>query len=184
MFYWGLVENIDDPIKSGQVKVRVIGIYDDLTEAELPWCQVARSPEFGTTFNIGISNHNLIKGSQVLCVFLDQYYQQPFILCQVPRSSDCNNNTSLTKRTIITKSGHTITIDDGSDPSIDITDTAQNSIHLGKTGVKISATKDILKKLDGNIELKSSALNINISGDVNITSSGEVNIKGNKINLN
>lgn len=191
MLYWGIVLDINDPMKLQRVKVRVTGYYDNIPESDLPWCQVLRDGINALTFNIGPSHHNLIKGSQVLIAFLDTYMQQPIVLGSIPRVGDCDN-TSLTNQKIPTKSGHIITIDDGDNPYIEITDASQNNIKLDKTGIIISTPKKLEENITGELNINSQKLNIKIlgttniesTGNVNLTSNGEVNIKGSKINLN
>lgn len=172
---WGIVEDINDPIKAQRVQVRVFGYYDDLQKDELPWCQIARSATDPLTFDIGSSSHRLKPGSQVICVWLDTEYQQPFVLGQVPRITDCQNTTDLNKQVIQTSAGHKIIIDDGKKPYIDITDNKGNKVHFDENGISIKTNKDLSTGSKGN-------LNIKIDGDANIEGT-IVNIEADLIDM-
>ena len=164
-FEFGQVIDINDPIPEAQrVKVRVDSIYDDLPVDDIPWAYVARSCDTGITFNIGISTHNLMVGSRVLCLFLDEYYQQPFVICQIPRIIDTTSNTSKGRKTILTKGGQVIAIDDEKS-EIAVQDASKNKIVLNTKGIDIESS-DTAK------------LNINIiSGkDVNIKSKSQIKV--------
>ena len=57
-FVWwtGLVENIDDPLKLGSIQVRIIGIHTEdkskVPTADLPWAQVALPPNASYSFSV------------------------------------------------------------------------------------------------------------------------------------
>lgn len=179
---WGIVEDINDPAKAQRVQVRIIGYYDDLQKDELPWCQIARSATDPLTFDIGSSSHRLKQGSQVLCVWLDTEYQQPFVLGQVPRISDCQNTTNLDEQVTKTSSGHKIVINDGKNPYIDVTDNMGNNVHLGKEGISIHSNKDSIKGAKGNFDEQIDGNNnITINGNYNITVNGIAKIIGTTI---
>ncbi len=42
----GIVESIDDPTYAGRIKVRVLGLHDNIPTESLPWCNYAGSPMF------------------------------------------------------------------------------------------------------------------------------------------
>lgn len=70
----GVVEDIDDPLKAGRVRVRIYGIHtsllDDLPTENLPWSQVAMPVTSASVSGIG-DTPGLIVGSQVFGIFLD-----------------------------------------------------------------------------------------------------------------
>ena len=170
---WGLVEDINDPIKAQRVQVRIYGYYDNLDKDALPWCQVLRSATDTLTFGIGKSSHELVPGSQVLCAWLDQNYQQPIVIGQVPRVDDCVDQTNLNKQVYKTKGGHEISIDDD---EIYIKDKRGNIVQLDKEGITVKAPKSVLPLDKGNIT-------ITVEGNADINAVGEVNINGSSINL-
>ena len=42
MLYFGVVEDINDPLVSGRVKVRVLPYYKEFSTEDLTWAYVAR----------------------------------------------------------------------------------------------------------------------------------------------
>lgn len=168
---WGLVENVDDPIAAQRVQVRIYGYYDNLDKDALPWCQVLRSATDTLTFGIGKSSHELVPGSQVLCAWLDQNYQQPIVIGQVPRIDDCVDQINLNKQVYKTKGGHEIVIDDD---EIYVKDKRGNLVQLDKNGITVKAPKSILPLDKGNITIM-------VEGDADINASNNVNIKGKSI---
>ena len=57
MFYRGVVENNNDPLKLGRLQVRIFGIHtddkDELPTEALPFAEVANSLAFGFISGIG-----------------------------------------------------------------------------------------------------------------------------------
>lgn len=97
--YTGVVEDINDPLKSGRVKVRVFGLHTDdlnlIPTADLPWAQVAKSTESAGISGIGWAPGGLVNGSWVKVTFEDSDHQYPFVLCAVSGiSSNPNNKAS------------------------------------------------------------------------------------------
>lgn len=164
-FEFGQVIDINDPIPEAQrVKVRVESIYDDLPVDDIPWAYVARSCDTGITLNFGISSHNLIVGSRVLCLFLDEYYQQPFVICQIPRIIDTTANTSKGRKTFLTPGGQVIVVDDEK-AEIAIQNASKNKIILNRKGIDIESAS-------------AAKLNINITSgkNINIKSKSQINV--------
>ena len=77
----GQVEDVDDPKRSGRVKVRIIGYHpqdksaDGLTVEQLPWARCAMPVTHAQQSRIG-GKHGLIPGSMVIGFFLDGMDQQ------------------------------------------------------------------------------------------------------------
>lgn len=194
---WGLVENVDDPIKAQRVQVRIYGYYDNLNKDELPWCQVLRSATDTLTFGVGKSSHELVPGSQVLCGWLDNNFQQPIVLGQVPRIDDCADQTDINKQVYKTKGGHEISIDDD---TIFVKDKRSNLVQMDKEGITIKApisalpvdkgsiteeaegSKTIKVGLDFDITVTGNT-SITTTGNTNIKSSGTTNIEGSEVNV-
>ena len=182
MLYFGIVEDIQDPLNSGRVKVRVLPFYRELSVEDLPWAYVTRSTDFGNTYGRGINQHNLIEGSQVLVEFLDHQMQQPIVLGIVPRTSDFADMQSYLTHTLKFLNGSEITVDETpGDEYIKITDTNKNfilmngegiTIHTGKTGNKI------VIESEGDAEITTTAnTTVNAKADVSLTAGGNTSIE-------
>lgn len=82
--YTGVVEDIDDPLKSDRVRVRVFGLHTDdknlIPTDSLPWAQVMKPADSASISGIGRSGHGLVCGTWVKLIFEDQDQQYPFIL--------------------------------------------------------------------------------------------------------
>jgi hypothetical protein len=142
-FRWwlGIVEDINDPMKLGRAKVRVLNEHDDIDTGDLDWAHVMMPNTSACVDGVGDSP-NLAVGSRVVGFYLDgEEKQQPMILGSFPTIP--GNNTDrhslnwlhrgqniVTKevigpeppaayaaqypynRTITTKAGHVIELDD------------------------------------------------------------------------
>jgi hypothetical protein len=170
---WGLVESVDDPIKAQRVQVRIYGYYDNLNADELPWCQVLRSATDALTFGNGKSSHELVPGSQVLCCWLDQNYQQPIVLGQVPRVDDCVDQTNINKQVYKTKGGNEVCIDDD---EMYVKDKRGNEVRMSKDGITVKVPKSVIPVDKGNI-------NITVEGSATIKATSEVTLEASSINL-
>jgi hypothetical protein len=88
-FVWfhGIVEDIDDPLKLGRVRVRVFGFHTDdrtsngIPTPQLPWASVVQPITSAANSGIGTSPTGLLCGSQVVGFFRDPgSWQDLFIL--------------------------------------------------------------------------------------------------------
>ena len=99
----GQVEDVDDPKRSGRVKVRCVGWHpynrqgrsdDTLSTADLPWARVGMPTTHPQQARSG-GKHGLLPGCWVMGFFLDgEEAQDPFILCtfgHTARASDVDN---------------------------------------------------------------------------------------------
>jgi hypothetical protein len=82
--YKGVVEDIQDPLKLGRVRVRVFGLHSDdktlIPVETLPWAIVATSTFSASMSGIGYSPSGLLPGSWVLLVFQDVDEQYPIVI--------------------------------------------------------------------------------------------------------
>lgn len=85
-FVWwqGVVENVNDPMRVGRVRVRIIGFHNpdknELPEADLPWALPIMPVTSASTTGIGHSATGLVPGSVVIGFFRDgALAQQPVI---------------------------------------------------------------------------------------------------------
>lgn len=178
---WGLVEDVDDPIKAQRVQVRIYGYYDNLNKDELPWCQILRSATDALTFGNGKSSHELVAGSQVLCAWLDQNYQQPIVLGQVPRVDDCVEQTDINKQVYKTKGGNEIVVDDG---EMYVKDKRGNIVKMNEDGISIESPISALPIDKGKIFIKAgSSLDIDVTGECNIKVNGTAKIDATSLSM-
>ena len=82
--YYGIVEDRQDPLKIGRVRVRVHGIHTekkgDISTPDLPWAQVVLPTTSAGLSGFG-TQHGLVEGSTVLLFFRDEgECQQPVVI--------------------------------------------------------------------------------------------------------
>lgn len=90
-FYWffGIVEDRNDPLNSGRVRVRCFGWHkEDITQipvSDLPWALVITPINSASVSGIGISPTGMVEGTQVFGFFIDGTdAQMPVIIGTVP----------------------------------------------------------------------------------------------------
>ena len=90
-FIWfiGVVEDRDDPTKTGRVRVRCLGYHTDdknaLPTSDLPWASVMLPITSSGISGIGQSPLGLVEGSWVIGFFKDgQSSQEPIVLGSLP----------------------------------------------------------------------------------------------------
>ena len=75
IFYFGCVEDRDDPKKLGRVRVRVAGVHadnsSDVPTEDLPWASVLMPSNSPGTSGLGESPTGLVLGSWVMVIFVD-----------------------------------------------------------------------------------------------------------------
>ena len=80
----GIVEDINDPLRAGRVRVRVYGLHDvsdaELPYIDLPWSQVMLPVTEAGISGVGTSPTGLVVGSMVYGVFLDGDDKQNFMV--------------------------------------------------------------------------------------------------------
>ncbi len=190
MIYFGIVENINDPLNAGRVQVRVYPFYRDFAKDDLPWAYVERSTDLGQTGGRGLNMHNLMEGTQVTVEFLDKQMQQPIVRGIIPREADFANMQSFVVHTIKFLNGSEITVDETPGAEyIKVIDPNKNyillsvegiTIHVGdekrKIQVECEGKTNIISKGDITINTESNAT-IKSKGDMNIESSGKMSVK-------
>ena len=85
--YYGIVEDRQDPLKIGRVRVRVHGLHSDdkgdIATPDLPWAQVIL-PTTSAGFSGFGTQHGLVEGSTVILFFKDDDMQQPVVIGSSP----------------------------------------------------------------------------------------------------
>ena len=80
--FFGIVEDRNDPLKIGRVRVRIHGIHTDnkleLSTPDLPWAQVLLPTTSAGLSGIGMQ-HGLVEGTTVFGYFRDSASQDPIV---------------------------------------------------------------------------------------------------------
>ena len=93
MFWFtGVVEDREDPLEMGRVRVRIFGLHtDDTTKIgieDLPWANVMMPVNSASISGIGITPTGLVEGSWVVGFFADgENAQDPIIMGSLPGKS-------------------------------------------------------------------------------------------------
>jgi len=84
LWWFGIVEDVNDPLMAGRVRVRVYDYHtsdkNKLPTNLLPWAQVILPPTSASTSDIGFDGTGLITGSYVVGFWLDTTQQTPMIM--------------------------------------------------------------------------------------------------------
>jgi len=89
-FHWfiGVVEDRNDPLKVGRVRVRAVGYHTEnktiLPTEDLPWATVMTSTESSGMSGLGTTPHFLVLGTHIVGFFRDVDCQEPVILGALP----------------------------------------------------------------------------------------------------
>mgnify|MGYP003145690494 CR=1 FL=1 len=89
VWFFGVVEDIMDPLKVGRVKVRCYDWHPankgTLPTSQLPWAQVMMPANNAAVSGVGTSPNGLKQGSWVIGFFLDgEQAQRPFVMGSIP----------------------------------------------------------------------------------------------------
>jgi predicted chitinase len=83
-FYYGIVENRQDPLRLGRCQVRVVGLHTHdksyLPTADLPWATPVQPVTSAAMNGIGYSPIGPVEGTAVIIMFADSEQQQPIIV--------------------------------------------------------------------------------------------------------
>lgn len=95
MFYEAIVEDINDPMKLGRVRVRVFGKHTDnkslIPIGDLPWARVMQPTTSAGISGIGYSGVGLVQGSWVQIFFADEEEQYPVVIGSFQGSPEKNS---------------------------------------------------------------------------------------------
>jgi len=100
LWFTGVVEDRQDPLKSGRVRVRIVGSHtsdiNKLPTSELPWCLVMLPVTSSGVSGVGQSATGLVEGSWVFGFFRDGIFkQEPVVLGSLPGRPVEYSNTTL-----------------------------------------------------------------------------------------
>ena len=83
-FFTGVVEDRNDPLEVGRVRVRIYGLHTDdkslIATPDLPWCDVLMPTSTASLSGLGMSPHGLVEGTTVMGMFRDEGDMQDFVV--------------------------------------------------------------------------------------------------------
>lgn len=83
-FYYGIVENRNDPLRLGRCQVRVVGLHTHdknmLPTSELPWSTPMQPVTSAAMNGIGTAPIGPVEGTAVIIIFADPDQQQPIMM--------------------------------------------------------------------------------------------------------
>lgn len=203
-WYIGVVEDIQDPKKLGRVKVRVLNEDDALATDQLTWAHILMPNTSACVDGVGDSP-NLAVGSRVIGFYLDgEEKQQPMILGSFPTiPSNDDNRHSLSwlhrgkniinkdpvgpepenpyaaqypfNRTITTKAGHVIELDDTpQNERVQIYHKAGSYIEINSEG------RIVIKSSTDSFDITDGTKTIFASEDIDVQTEGTATIASQK----
>ena len=191
----GVVTNNEDPDSLGRVKVRFPWLTSDDVAAESNWARVA-APMAGQDRGLYFLPE---VDDEVLVAFEHGKVEFPYVLGALWNGKDAppeTNDGANNRRTIKSRSGHVITLDDTNGAEkIEITDNSGNNsivISTADNTITIKAESDItiesggaLKLIGNGITISSQAeITAEAGGTMDLKSDQQLNIKGATVNIN
>jgi hypothetical protein len=212
-WFFGVVEDRNDPEKLGRLKVRVHGLHSDTTlvpTETLPWAHVLMPLTSASLKGVGMSPVGVAIGTTVMGFFMDGAEgNMPIIMGTLPGESDVPN-LALGQMTLVkdpvndepespfgavypynkvfrSESGHVIEIDDTPN---------RERLHLyhrtgtftevhpdGTTVNHIIGNGYEIVERNGSMTVKGN-VSIQVDGDYDLNVKGNIRVNGNTINLN
>lgn len=203
-WFFGFIEDINDPDQLGQVKVRVPNIHGDMPIDDLPWATLVTPVTSASLLEVGIAPVGMKVGTMVFGFFADgKEYNIPIIVGSINKINDndkskhdvsklARGQNSIRKKplgpepesaykakypfnhTFTTTAGHAIEIDDTP---------GQERIHLfHKSGTYVEINKDgrmVTKVQDNDYQVIVKNREVFVGGNVKVTVNGNVDIKVN-----
>jgi hypothetical protein len=195
-FVGHVVDVENDPLKLGRVKVRALGVYDNIKDEDLPWAQIVVPITTGIHEGKG-QNLGILKGTQVFGIFLDgQNSQLPMVIGSIPKEGDTNskaNDKYPLNKVYETETGHYKEWDDSEDGRIREQHRSGTFYELQADGSRVTVIeKDDTLTVKGDVKLIvhgnvtadiSKDLTANVSGSTKIdcsstTLTGDLRVDG------
>ena len=172
-WFVGTVVDLNDPLKIGRVRVRALGVYDEIADKDLPWAQVV------VPINQGAHEGNgqylgLLKGSQVFGMFLDgKNSQLPMVIGTIPKEGDDNSKAESNypqNKVYETEKGNFKEWDD-KDDRIKEGHHSGTYYEMTKDGVmKIYADTDVIIEAKGKVTISAPVVDISGADEIRLNS--------------
>jgi hypothetical protein len=180
-FVGHVVDVENDPLKIGRVKVRALGVYDNIKDKDLPWAQIVVPITQGVHEGKG-QYLGVLKDTQVFGIFLDgQNSQLPMVIGTIPKKGDANAKAEGNypfNKVYETESGHYKEWDDTEDngriKEVHRSGSYYEFMHDGSRTTLIQENDTLV--ITGN-------MNIVVIGDANISCNNTVNLQGKNVNI-
>jgi len=165
----GFVVDPEDPERLGRCKVRVLGVYDNVTDEDLPWAFYQGSSVFAGGESNGGGNISIPKpGTAVKVLFLNEDIHSP-VWCSIVHLND-----KLRRELSETYQGsHVIVYDEEQDLKIWFTPSNGMQVYYKDSSISINPDQSILidhKESQSNIELKAGQITVNARSKVEVNS--------------
>ena len=131
--YRGEVVSVSDKKEAARVRIRVMGVYDNVPDSALPWAQYA-DPFFMSGVDSGSQIIPDI-GDMVWVFFEGGNHTQPIYFAGAPSAKDMPKEASPKNRVIKTKKGHIIELDDTDEEErVKITHSSGSYVEMNDAG--------------------------------------------------
>lgn len=181
--YRGIVEDVEDPMNVGRVKIRVMSVYDDLDTVDMPWAIYADPFMGGSKNKGGFFVPDL--GDTVWVFFEQGDHMQPVYFAGAPAQPHLPDETReapyYKNRMWKTKTGHFLEFNDGEETGqgyIRITHRTGSYIMLDDEGnITIDSVNDLYENVGRNYVLT-------VQGDSTEDTKGNKEVRANRIDYN
>jgi|688.fasta_scaffold43065_4 hypothetical protein len=167
--YVGFVIDSNDPERLGRCKVRVLGVYDNVSNEDLPWSFYQGSNVFAGGESKGGGSISIPKpGTAVKVMFMNEDIHNP-VWCSVIHLNDkLRRELSETYQ-----DSHVIVYDEDQDLKIWFTPSNGMQVYYKDSSISINPDQSILidhKESQSNIELKAGQITVNARSKVEVNS--------------
>lgn len=184
----GQVVDTNDPLGKGRVRVRVFGVYDDLTVDNIPWAEYA-DPLMGGGIDSG-GSFIPDEGDKVWVFFEAGDHRQPVYFAGAPSMKDSPLAISEgypKNRMFKTKAGHMISLsdEDGNETIRIVHKSGTYTEYQPDGSIKEVVVGNLNREVKGNLSetvLGSRTLNVVGNSDINIQGDLSTVVGGNTVN--
>ena len=185
-FLGTIVNNADDPLQIGRVRVKIFGVHDNIADEDLPWAQVVIPTIYGVHEGKG-QYLGMLVGTNVFGMFLDGPSSQlPLVIGTIPKKGDENQRAIENypyNKIYETETGHFKEYDDtegngrireqhrsGTFTEMQEDGSRETSVEKDEY-IRVKGDVKIVGESDATIEI-SGACNVVIGGDASIQVAG------------